>query len=282
MNPRAAWRVVLISLVAGACSTTVVSSPTLSSILTPTAAATAAVAAPIPTATPESSVDPNTLPPTTTVGWWGDPDNYDGCTMVGHYRIGYRVAQIGDCLGWRSDGPPELTLDVGEDFDLHMTIPADGAQPFYPLPVAEDRLIVEGWLAFDDATWAYRGLSPGTTRLVSNAPCRSGPSETVPLTNPCPILLIHVRTISTKCVGLADDLCRAAGAAAVGIDIGRPGQRIVGWVAEPDSLAIDWPGCGHVVAKVTLDLRDPDGSWVISLGQPKPDTEPLRLAWCTY
>lgn len=88
--------------------------------------------------------------------------------------------------------------------------------------------------------------------------------------------------IPTHCVDLPEDLCRAAGAAAVGIDIGQPGQRIVGWVAEPASSDIDWPGCGHVVAKVTLDVRDPDGQYEITLGQPEPDTRPLGLAWCTY
>src|SRR6185369_14729893 len=152
-----------------------------------------------------------------------------------------------------------------------------------PLPKAEDPLIVDGWLAFDDATWTYRATLPGTTRLLSAAPCARGSTEPLGPTNPCAVLVVHVRDIKTRCVDLAADLCRAAGAAAAGVDGGVvPGQRIIGWVAEPDSLSMEWPGCGTVVAKVTLDLRDPDGQLAISLGQPAPETDPLRLAWCTY
>lgn len=240
-----------------------------------------------PTPTPEPSVDFNHLPPTTTTGWWGDPDNPSVCIRPGSYRIGNRVAALGDCNGMFNTGPPTITLDVGQDFDLHMTIPADGALPIWPLPEVEDELVARGWLVFDDATMTYRGLSPGTTQLVTKGECyRGNPAASVapgPAGATCPLLVVVVRDIETTCVDLADDLCRAAGAAAVGVGSGlQPGQRIVGWVAEPASLAMDWPGCGHVVAKVTLDLRDPDATSEITLGQPNPETNPLGLAWCTY
>jgi hypothetical protein len=243
----------------------------------PTVAATA-----LPTASPEPSLDANGLPPTTTTGWWGDPDGGD-CAVVGHYRIGYRVAQIGNCQGMFTEGTPELTLDVGEDFDLHMTIPADGAKPIWSLPEAEDRLIVRGWLAFDDATWTYRALSGGTTRLVSASPCDRDTKETPSATNGCPILVIHVRPISTKCVGLAEDVCREIGAQAMlgGWDW-HPGQRITGWVVRPDSF-IGGADCGDGVARVTLTLKDPDEEYDIQVGnlQPSPSGPP-RYVVCTY
>lgn len=237
----------------------------------------------VPTPTPEPSLDPNGVPPTTTTGWWGDPDNTDGCRMVGHFRIGYRVAQIGDCLGVSVDGPPELTLDVGEDFDLHMTIPADGEPPIWPLPVAEDDIVADGWLIFDDATMTYRALSSGTTRLVSPAPCQGFGGKVVPPTNPCPILVIHVRPISTRCIGLAPDVCRAVGAAAVRMDwIIGPGQRIVGWVAQPDSFIGD-SSCGTGIAKVTFQLEDPDVEATVQIGQRQPAASgPPRYLVCTY
>lgn len=274
----------ILGFVLSACST-VVPSTSPSPIGTPTGSVPSATFAPAPS--PEPTPDFNHLPPTTTTGWWGDPDNPRECIRPGSYRIGYRVAPLGDCNGMFNTGPPSITLDVGEDFDLHMTIPADGAQPIWPLPEAEDRLIALGWLIFDDATMTYRGLSPGTTRLVTRGECyRGNPTASVapgPAGATCPILVIVVRDIETRCIDLAEDLCRAAGAAAVGVGGGlQPGQRIVGWVAEPDSLAMDWPGCGHVVAKVTLTLRDPDATSEITLGQPNPESNPLGLAWCTY
>ncbi|HJP87450.1 MAG TPA: hypothetical protein VJ850_00220 [Candidatus Limnocylindrales bacterium] len=281
MSTRPGWRgfaVAIVALLVAACSTK--PAPTVVPVdLTPEPSAIAgSTFAPSPTSDP--SVDPNALPPTTSIGWWGDPDFYDGCRIVGHYRIGYRVAQIGNCTGMTA--PPELTLDVGQDFDLHMSVPADGAQPTHPLPEAEDPLIVRGWLAFDDATWTYRALSPGTTRLVSAASCDErllaspGPAAS------CAVLVIHVRDISTKCIDLEAALCRAAGAAAVGSSGAMPGQRIVGWVAAPSSSKIEWPGCGKVVAKVTVELRDPGAQSEVTLGQLEPDVNPLALAVCTY
>lgn len=270
-------------LLVAACSTTIPQTDA-----PPADAPSPTAAAPTEEPSPEPTVDQNRLPPTTTTGWWGDPDNPSECMQPGFYRIGTRVAGLGDCAGTLPlDGVRSITLDVGEDFDLHMTIPADGEPPLWPLPEAEDPLIALGWLIYDDATMTYRGLSPGATRLVTNGACyRGSPTASVPpgpAGTTCPVLLIVVRDIETQCVGLADDLCRAAGAAAVGVGGGLvPGQRIVGWVAEPASLAMDWPGCGHVVAKVTLDLRDPDVKSEVTLGQPHPETNPLGLAWCTY
>ena len=244
---------------------------------------TAAATAPIPTPSPEPTLDSNGLPPTTTTGWWGDPDGtVNGCAAVGHYRIGYRVAQIGTCDGMLG-GPPELTLDVGEDFDLHMTIPAAGASPIWSLPVAEDELVAIGWLAFDPATWTYRALSPGTTRLVSGTPCDPHAPQTPSPTNGCPILLIHVRPIATKCIDLSADVCRAVGAAAVLADwVVNPGQRIVGWVAEPDSFIGD-ASCGDGVAKVTFTVEDPAGTVSIQIGRRVPEPSgPPRYHYCTY
>jgi hypothetical protein len=263
----------------------VVPAPTAPTVAVTAAAPSSAATELAPTATPEPSLDQDGLPPTTTTGWWGDPDSPHECARPGSYRIGYRVAGLGDCNGMFNEGPPTVTLDVGEDFDLHMTIPADGALPIWPLPEAADPLVADSWLITDNATMTYRGLTPGTTRLVTKGACFRGSAAAVPVPAAdgiCPVLVIDVRMIETKCIDLPDDLCRAAGAAAVRIAGGQPGQRIVGWVAEPATLKIEWPGCGHVVAKVTLDLRDPDGKDEITLGQPQPDTHPLGLAWCTY
>jgi hypothetical protein len=283
---RSAYRIALLGILVAACSTTVAPTPTPAQLAIATTAPTTAATRPAPTQSPEPSLDADGLPPTKAAGWWGDPDTMYNCARPGSYQIGYRAAPLGDCNGMFNEGPPELTLDVGEDFDLHMTIPADGAQPVWPLPEADDRTVVDSWLIFDRATMTYRGLVPGTTRLVSAGACYRGSPGLAPVPaapGSCPVLVIHVRDVDWTCKDFTAAECRAIVAAAVRTGWGLiPGQRVVAWDVQPAHF-IGGSDCGEGVATVTFTVGDPAGTFDVSIGQLQPAASgPPRYVVCTY
>lgn len=272
----------LLGLLLAACSTTLAPTPTRVD-LRPTP--TPAPATFVPASAPEPTVDPQPLPSTSLFGWWEETIHY-GCHPPAYVRVDGVVTSLGVCPGALDDSPQSITLDVGQDFDIHMAVHADGAAPIYPLPEAVDPLVAQGWLIFDKATMTYRALSPGTTRLMTTGSCwitDDSPTGIHDVDGPCPVLEVHVRDIETRCVELAEDLCRAAGAGAILVGwFPASTGRVVGWEVTPESSTIDWPGCGHVFATVTVTLRDPAEQLSITMGQPEPEADPLRVAECTY
>ena len=274
----------LLGLVLAACSTNAPSTPA-AAVATPADTAPRATFAPPPTPKPTDDLQP--LPTTTTTGWWGDPDNPRECMPIGHYQVAMAYQPFGGCDGMQPDGPREVTLDVGENVDIHMVVPADGAQPIYPLPEPEDELIVRGWLIYDDATLTYQALSPGTTRLVTAGSCPVGTSlpgdPPVPPPGECTVPIVHVRPIETECVDLEESVCRAVAASAVLHVNPYPGQRILGWSASESKSHIEWTGCGTTFADVRLTLGDPPGAWTVSMGRIEPEPSgKVRYLWCTY
>ena len=282
MNARLTARVALLALLVAACSTTVVPTPTV--VVLP-ATPTPAPATFAPPPTPEPTIDPQPLPSTSLFGWWEEGVHY-GCHPPAYVRVDGAVTALGVCPGALDDSPQHITVDVGQDFDIHMAVHYDGSPPIYPLPVAADPLVADGWLIFDQATMTYRALLPGTTRLMTTGTCwisDSSPTGVHDVDGPCPVLEVRVRDVKMTCTDVTEDLCRAAASGAVGTSWApvSPG-RLVGWEVTPYTIAIDWPGCGHVFAKVTFDLRDPVEKVTVSMGQLEPDTHPLEVAECTY
>lgn len=274
----------ILGLVVAACSTSVPSTPS-AAVATPADTAPRATFAPPPT--PEPTVDPQPLPTTTTTGWWGEQNDPRDCMPIGYYQVNLAYQLFGNCYGTLPEGPREVTLDVGQNMDIHMVVVATGAQPIYPLPEPEDDLIVRGWLIYDDATLTYQALSPGTTRLVTTGSCVLGTTlegnPPVPPAGECIVLVVHVRPIERSCIDLAEDVCHAVGAAAVFHAITEPGQRIVGWVARPSKTHIEWTGCGTTFAEVTFTLADPEVEWTVSMGRIEPELSgKVRYLWCTY
>jgi hypothetical protein len=130
-----------------------------------------------------------------THGWWGT-DGTSFCVPAANYRLGGRVGGIGSCAGLLGDpaAPSTITLAVGQEIDLHMTVIPASESPHYSLPWSTAPAIVDQAAVLDAATATYLALSPGTAVLWTTGPwcMTSTPTGVQEGMAPCPLAKIHV------------------------------------------------------------------------------------------
>lgn len=224
------------ALALGACTTTPSGAVPSPASTRPAAATSASSETPVPT---RSETPPPTepLPTTSTTGWWGDDIGY--CAAPAHYRLGAVVKGLGTCLGLLVDPPAAISMSVGQELDLHLSVRRAGGPPSYPLPDPADPLVLRAAYIADDATMTYRALTPGITRLMTSGTCLLPGTSSEPVretSGPCPVVEVRVRAVAMGCTDVPLDECRQVAAAAVLWGLAPYGPKLVvdGWQVSRD------------------------------------------------
>jgi hypothetical protein len=109
---------------------------------------------------------------TSPMPWWYRP-GVTTCGPPAQVRIGGHATFVGGCDGTFGEPTLNVTVQPGEEIDVHMTQePAGptGSQivPIFPLPRSSQSSVVEFWATSSDrATGAYRAVRSGYAVLLS-------------------------------------------------------------------------------------------------------------------
>jgi hypothetical protein len=96
------------------------------------------------------------------------------CGPPAQVRIGGRVRLVGNCAGMLLVPAQQVTLDVGQRIDVHMTEEGMGPHgnrwvPAIPLPASSrPSVVIRSAISPDRATGTYRAVGPGHAVLTSS------------------------------------------------------------------------------------------------------------------
>ena len=104
--------------------------------------------------------------------WW--PTGVSMCGPPAQVRLHGHVMPIGNCAGMLLVPPQQVTLDVGQRIDVHMTEEGAGPHgnklvPVMPLPrSSRPSVVMRSAISPDRATATYRAVRPGRAVLTSS------------------------------------------------------------------------------------------------------------------
>jgi len=105
--------------------------------------------------------------------WWSHMNG--ACGSPAQVRIGGHVMLVGNCAGMLLVPAQQVTLDVGQRIDVHMTEEGMGPHgnrmvPAIPLPASSRAsVLMRGAISPDRATGTYRAVGPGHAVLTSSS-----------------------------------------------------------------------------------------------------------------
>ena len=123
--------------------------------------------------------------------WWY-MKGATSCAPAALIRVAGHVTALGGCAGEFVIPPPHVTLHVGSELDVHMTLDSNH-DPIYRLPRASPAsVLVRVGVSADGSTASYRAVHPGRTTLITRAPCYVVATKRSTSSPWCPMLDVTV------------------------------------------------------------------------------------------
>jgi len=130
--------------------------------------------------------------------WWSHMSG--ACGPPAQVRIGEQVMLVGNCAMMLVIPAQQVTLEVGQRIDVHMTEEGMGSHgnrmvPAIPLPASSrPSVLMRSAISPDRATGTYRAIRPGQAVLTSSPTfclhtCHHQDRET---TRSCPVIEVSV------------------------------------------------------------------------------------------
>ena len=129
--------------------------------------------------------------------WWSRMGG-GNCGTPGLVNLDGRVMPVGDCAALLTIPALKVTMQVGQQIDVHLMQEDTGAGtgrmiPIYPLPhSSHPSVLTSGAVSADKATQTYRALQPGQAVLISHGLCLDRHRKRPEFTGSCPVIVVTV------------------------------------------------------------------------------------------